>query len=118
MRNEIEVFESLNDRARIEGIDINDLRQLLLAPGPTCSKSYKNYNVKMADLNLLLLYDKNKNTNILLKCVNKYYNVEEKECYRIRRELGTYNDSQEQDACIKCHLECMNKVKNKQLLKL
>ena len=114
MTNKIEVFEYLNNRAKIEGIYINDLKNLLLDP----NRNYKNYNVKMADLNLLLLYDKNKNTNILLKCVNKYYNIEEKECFRIRRELGTYNDSQEKDACIKCHLECMKKVKNKELFKL
>lgn len=118
MKNEIEVFEYLKNRARIEGININDLKQLLLAPGTPCNRTFKNYNIKMADLNLLLLYDKSRHTNILLKCVKNYYDVEENDCFRIRRKLGTYNDSQSKDACIKCHLECMNKVKSKQLKKL
>lgn len=117
-QNEIEVFEYLNEKAKIEGININDLQQLLLSPGSPSNKKYKNYNVKLSDINLLLLYDNNKNNNILIKCVNNYYKLKENDCYRIRTELGTYNDSQNKDACIKCHLKCINKNKNKELEKL
>lgn len=117
-QNEIEVFEYLNNRARIEGINIKDLQQLLLAPGAPNTKRYKHYNVKLSDTNLLLLYDNDKNTNVLIKCVKNYYKLEENDCYRIRTNLGTYNDSQEKDACIQCHLKCINKSKNKEIEKL
>lgn len=116
--NEIEVFEYLRNRARIEGININDLKQLLLAPGSPSNKVYKNYNIKLVDTNLLLLYDSLHDNNILVKCVKSYYDIKENDCHRIRTKLGTYNDSQSKDACIKCHLECMNKNKNKELTKL
>ena len=59
MKKEIEVFEYLDNRARIEGININDLQNLLLAPSSS-GRTYKQYTIKMSDLNLLLLYD---NTN-------------------------------------------------------
>lgn len=116
--NEIEVFEYLRNRAKIEGININDFKQLLLATGSPNNKTYKNYAIKMAELNLLLLYDKDKNTNILIKCVKNYYNIKENDCYRIRTKLGTYNENQSKDACMKCHLNCMALVKNKTLSKL
>lgn len=117
-KNEIEVFAYLDNRARIEGINIKDLQQLLLAPGSSCNKKYKNYSVKLSDVNLLLLYDNNKNANLLIKCVNNYYKMKETDCYRIRTELGTYNDSHNKDACIKCHLKCINKSKNKEIERL
>lgn len=117
-KNEIEVFEYLNNRARIEGINIKDLQHLLLAPGAPNTRRYKHYNIKLSDVNLLLLYDNNKNTNVLVKCVKNYYNLKENDCYRIRQDLETYNDSHSNDACIRCHLKCINKAKNKEIVKL
>lgn len=113
MKKEIEVFEYLDRRARIEGININDLQKLLLAPSP--SRSYGQYSIKMRDLNLLLLYDNQKNTNILIKCVKEYHDLKETDCYRIRTILGTYNDKQDKDACVNCHLKCIEKVKQGKL---
>lgn len=114
MKKEIEVFEYLDNRARIEGININDLQNLLLAPSSS-GRTYKQYTIKMSDLNLLLLYDNSRNTNILVKCVKEYHDIKETDCYRIRTKLGTYNDSQSRDACIKCHLKCIEKVKSGEL---
>ena len=113
MKKEIEVFEYLDNRARIEGININDLQKLLLAPGH--SRAYKQYSIKMSDLNLLLLYDNLRNTNILIKCVKEYHDLKETDCYRIRTKLETYNDSQDRNACINCHLKCIEKLKKGEL---
>lgn len=117
-QNEVEVFEYLNERAKIEGININDLQQLLRAPGQSSNKQYKNYSIKLSDINLLLLYDNQNNSNILIKCVNTYYKMQEKDCFRIRTNLQSYNESYNKDACIQCHLKCINKLKNKEIERL
>lgn len=104
-KNEIEVCEYLEARASIQGLNINDLQHLLLMPGP--HKEYKHLKTRIINNDFILLHDKNKGKNIYLGCVNDYYKLDEKDCYRIRRKLGTYTDNQDNEQCVKCHLKCL-----------
>lgn len=110
----IEIFEYLKERNTIQGIDIEDLKELLMAPyDGSNNKSYKNLKTRMINDDFILLFDKDKNTSILLECVKKYYNLENSVCSRIKKELDTYNDNQSN--CINCHLKCINKRQNGEL---
>lgn len=112
-KNEIEVFEYLEARASVNGLNVNDLQHLLLMPGP--HREYKNLKVRIVNPSFILLFDKNKGKNVYLGCVNDFYNVGETDCYRIRRKLGTYTDNQDEEACVKCHLKCIEKTKTGEL---
>ena len=112
--NEIEVFEYLQAKASINGININDLQSLLLMPGP--ERKYKHLKLRIANVGYLLLFDQSTGKNIYLSCVSEYHKLGEEDCYRIRRKLGTYTDNQEDsDACIKCHLKCIDMLNNGQI---
>lgn len=110
-KNEIEVFEYLEARASIQGLNINDLQNLLLMPGS--NKEYKHLKTRIINNDFILLHDKNKGKNVYLGCVGEYYNkLQEKDCYRIRRKLETYTDNQDNEQCVKCHLKCISMLKN------
>ena len=109
-KNEIEVFEYLEARASIAGLNINDLQNLLLMPGP--AKEYKHLKVKIINDDFILLHDKSKGKNIYLDCVSEFYKIGESDCYRIRQRLGTYTERHDTEQCVKCHLKCIEKVKN------
>lgn len=109
-KNEIEVFEYLEARASINGLNVNDLQNLLLMPGPY--KEYKHLKVRIINNDFILLHDKSKGKNVYLGCVGDYHNLGEKDCYRIRRKIGTYNDNQDDEQCVKCHLKCIEMLKN------
>lgn len=113
-RNEIEVFEYLEARASVNGINIDDLQNLLSMPG--APKQYKHLETRIINAEqFILLFDKNLRKNVYLGCVNENYSIEEKDCYRIRRDLGTYTDRQDNESCVKCQLKCIQKVKNGEL---
>lgn len=109
-KNEIEVFEYLEAKASVAGLNMNDLQSLLLMPGP--HKEFKNLKVRIINNEFILLHDKSKGKNVYLDCVSEYYKLNESNCYRIRQQLGTYTDNQDNEQCVKCHLKCIEKVKN------
>lgn len=109
-KNEIEVFEYLEAKASVAGLNVNDLQTLLLMPGS--NKTYKNLSVRIISNDFILIFNKQTNKNVYLGCVSGYHNVGETDCYRIRQRLGTYTDRQDNEQCVKCHLKCIEKVKN------
>lgn len=108
--NEIEVFEYLEARASVAGLNVNDLQNLLLMPGP--EKEYKNLKVRIISDDFILIHNKSKSKNVYLDCVSEYHKIGETDCYRIRQSLGTYTDRHDNEQCVKCHLKCIEKVKN------
>ena len=109
-KNEIEVFEYLEAKANIAGLNINDLQNLLLMPGS--QKKYKDLTVRIINDEFILIHNKAKGKNVYLDCVSSYYNLPESNCYRIRQHLGTYTENKDDEQCVKCHLKCIEKNKN------
>lgn len=120
MAKEIEVFEYLKKKSNIEGMDRNDLYNLLKQPG--VKKQYKNLVIRSHKDNFIIISDKTQQGNKLLNCVKEYYNkIENTDCYRIRRELDVYNDIQSTNQnngispCVDCHIKCIEKRKNNEI---
>lgn len=113
--DEIEVFEYLQQKTSIKGINIDDLKSLLT--DCTRGKTYKQYTIKMINNGSILIHDSNTNNNILLKCIKHYYDTKQISCERIRKELISYNanyDNQETStpSCSNCFLNYIDMLKN------
>lgn len=117
---EIEVFEYLKNKSNIEGINKDDLYNLLKSPG--VKKQYKNLAIRVHKDNFIIILDRTQRAPKLLNCVKEYYNkIENTDCYRIKREIGVYNDIQSVNQnngispCVDCHLKCIEKRRNNEI---
>ena len=99
----MEILYAILQKNMIEGIDKNDLKELLLSE----DKNYKNFTIKVVANDSILVYNKNINKNIRIKCVKNYYDLKETECVKIKDELDLFYA----DNCKVCHLNCLSKQK-------
>lgn len=106
LNNTIEVFSYMDKISKIEGIDIDDLKDVL-------KNNSKRYKLKNESSGVILVYDSESNKTKLIKCCSNYFKTNSKTCENIISEIQHEFPS----LCSQCMLTCIRRYESSSLEK-